>query len=855
MTRLAVALLVSTLSLVAQESRPSVCDELASGKASVAEIATRRAMLAPLSANDRACLERLARGPAPSAASAARRVLVRHGLATPEPGLAELSLEARLARAQGSGDAARAARRAVLWCEGELPENVWSTIAPAQRKAWLEALLERPRREARPLLDAVLARDSGAGEAERLLALASLPESELVGERVTEVVRGMTSADAEVFDAACAAAQRFSPGVADSVLGRLVREPETARRPAQVLTTLGARMTEQGEAVVLDFVFGVAPPGLRDEVLSWLDTRGSTELDRRVAAALDAKAPLERVFLERAGKHLDRKERIRRVAELVGSGDRETADLASEVLLRARLLEPELIARADSDSVSRAERWRRILGLPHALLDETLLKKALSDADPEVVVAACRAVADDPAGMRAKLGELLGHPDPQVVGHVRQILLRHGDEACVRRIWESLGADDARAEAALEFSARPRAFLEDLLTKELARLDREGVSTPEAAVLEENLLIALARVGALPARERLLWNLARFSLTGLRKAREALAAGLRPSEVSAILILAGSTTLAKQPQRRSELLRILAPRPELLDVEVLRTMYAAESDEEARLDVLRLLLATPGAESVRARLEPFWSGRVPLTDTAKDEIYEYLGALPLPLSREGLDATLRMLLMAPLATPDAELRGVRGTEVAFPEQTLLAGLLVRSEARAVAEAALRIAGEVRAHPNAFALQRARLVALLGQLAVDQEVARGASPVIAELVLWSPDPDSEGMGIVHLLVGTACEARGDAAGAAEHLSAALAHFAERPLSPRLAARFLGDADPVHESRPIAALGARAHLAAARHAAASGDRARVLRELAMARSLAYGDGASTALVGQSSQELSK
>ena len=854
--------------LAAQDSRPALCDELVSGDARRAELATRKAMLEDPAQLDRERLERIARG-ADGAAQAALRVLIRHGFARPQRPFAELPWETKIERATGSGEAAVRARRVIVWSEAVVPQRLWDSIAPSERRSWLELLIERPRNEALPLVRTVLAQESNSDAAQRLLGIAGLAPDQIVGEFAQEIVRGMLSADRDVFVAACAAARRLAPNVADGVIARLVRDPTTQQQPVQVLVTLGSRISSQGESAVLDFALRDAAPAMRTDLLTWLDGRGSAELAHRVEAALDGLVPLSQDLLERAGRHLDRPERIRKVAALLASSDARESEAACEALLRAQCFVPELLVRADAGNLRRAERLRRILALPAAVVPVDLMRKCLADGDPEVVLAACQVLFADPdlRGAALQLAGLTRHADPTIARAACHTLIARGDDDRARRAWESLQSDEDRSAALSVLVAQTRSFTQQVLAKELTRLDTDGVTSAEAAALQESLLVELAHLGSLEARERVVAGLTTMSVANLRRARATLAAGLRPREADAILALVADQTLGKQPQRRCELLQLLSGRPELVDVPKLRAIFSGDPDGETRLEALRLLLLTSEAAVIAEQLAPFLAGRSPLDDERKDEIYEYLGAFRLPLPTAGLEAVAQMLLLAPLGeflpphlkTGDAVLalgqRHDAEAEVRFPEQTMLAGLLVRSEPGAVRAALTKVAAEVLRHPAAWALSRARLLALLELLRTKSELLGAAGEPIAELLLWAPDPDETGVGVAHLVLGTAHEVRGDHANAALHLSAALVEFATLRLPARLESHFLGDVDLVAEVHPIAQLGARAHLAAARAAKGVGDRVRVEQELAKARSLAVGDRASEMLVTKSESELSK
>jgi hypothetical protein len=396
-------------------------------------------------------------------------------------------------------------------------------------------------------------------------------------------------------------------------------------------------------------------------------------------------------------------------------------------------------------------------------------------------------------------------------------------------------------------ASRPRAVGEAAARRaRRAPARRGGARRRGRLAARERLLVELVRGADARARERALAELATLRLATLRRLQEPLAAGLSAPEVRRIEALLRGTDLASLPERRRELVMLLGRRPDLADLDALRSLRASDPDPETRIAALRVLLATPEREATLGRLRPFLGGLRPADDEARDEIYELLGAFPLPLRPRGA-------LAGRAAAPVLSAREPRDPRAAAGEPAgtgrrprardgrgPAAAQQRRRGSRGGCRGSARSSRRIRCTPRS---STRRLGAALVLLSADRALLAQVGPPLAEILLMAPDPDRGHDGIAHLVLGGDAEARQDHEAAARHLGRALESFAEGRPAPPVTAQPARRRELVRRGPPVrGARGARARAAAARAAAARGDREAARREAAAAKLLAVGDRAS-------------
>jgi hypothetical protein len=882
-------LLAPAAGLAAQDEKLSAVQDLRSPDAERAAAARRRLWFAPAVSLPADALHAALADPDPRVARAAAELLLHHGVADdrlrallargepelrivalpraeddevrallddaedPELRIAALyeledrgRLEGRELAAAIGGDAEELARAAleIALCErAPFPVALVDDLDARGRQRMVESLAERPRRATRPWLELLL-EGSELPAGTRLLAIAALPPEAIDLPLAKEVV--VAAAQPETTNAAHTAALRFPSAVADALVGFAHARLERGD-PVQAILPCLHRVSALGERQVLALA-QVLPAATVEEICAWLAGRDSLAgLREQSAAALDGAIPLAPHLLRRAGPQIDTPARIERVTAVLTGSDAALRPLAFHALIAGGVFVPEMLEHArapglgqGSDAAtpwsSRAQRVRDLLRLPPAVLPDDVLRELLADEDPSVVVHACRALE------RAPLPAAL-EPDVLAcahrVGEVRDIasrvLLARGSRAIVQEWWDA-ASDDERTAAVPWLYSRAEPWVAELLARERARVAAGGDAA--SADLRQELALGAALLGDRDAVAWLLDALPRLRIDLLRRCAPALTRALSAADVERL------RPHVLGPQRlpdaaREEVVRWLAARPDLDVAPLLREVHRADDAMEIRAAALGGLLLGPDAEELHGRLRAAMAR--PLTEDDRELAFEILGSARHPLRPLDLETVARLVLVAPLADPelaanDAARDLVHGGE--YPFHAPVVDLLRREEEPDVTAFA-RVADDLARDPRRYRLSGRCLGHLLREVARVPRLREALAPLLARLLLTTPDADPRMAGIAHLVLGEAAERAERHGEAADHFGRAARALLRSRLPPLLERAILGPDGSAGGALIAAALSARGPLAQARAALARGDAAAARTALAAARELAEGD----------------
>ena len=854
------ALLASLL--CGQEPQKSALPGLDDADPVRAELARRGLCATPPAALPIDALRALAAGTGASA-ERARSVLRWHGLLPPDAGLLGVPPAELVAVAtSGRSDAAARALRWLVFAVSPLPEALLAAADgdPNFRSRLLEVLAERPRQGAATHVRRWLAAGDLQAD-EQLQALAALPPGTLSLAQARTVWAGL--ADPGRMRWAQLAAARLGPAVADQLVPEIGRQLLGSDAEAAVNLHWLTAITPAGAAQLFEQVFAAAAPKLQESICTWCERRAPDELARRVQAALDGQIGLAPALLDRAGPHLDTTARQARVAALLRSPQRELALTALSLLLRARIYLPAMLDLTLDES-ARTRELELVLALGPQLVPATAYARCLADPREEVVALACRALAAPglPPALEATLRALATGPEGAVAASARRTLLVFGSDESAKLVYAACPGPEDRAQVAALLAERPRAWTMATLLATLGELRlAAGPAGPEGESwqAEIELLRALVRLGHAPAVATLIARTGDLEAAQLRALRDLLVPALEPEHVRHLLALLDRREAPLTPARRRELAIWLARRPDLAGEAALTRLRAHDRDPEVQLEALRGLLRTGARDRVREEVAGWLAGQVPGSEASELVAYEVLGMAEPPVPEEALVFAARLALLAPLAVPYVEIERAlapfpQGLQGAYNELFPIVDLVRRADP-VTAQAAFRsVAAQVRAHPQAHALGRVRVVTLMAQLAAHEAVFAAVGPVLAELALAIPEADTRWAAPCELVLVRAAERRGDHAFAAQAYARALAAFVRWPHLPSTERAFLGEEDPWSAEMPLAALAAKAHLCAARAALHARDLSAARRELALAEDLGLGDAACTREAAALARELS-
>lgn len=830
----------------------------------VVEEARRRLCLAVAAADlPAAALTQLVREGSAVAATAAGAVLQHHGrlptawLARAEPELRRLALplaEVTALRAM-AGDSAAVLRRAALFeledrgtlrdaelvraiddldpAVGEaavrlllyerapLPDPaVLNRLTPRGRKRLLLGLRERPRRGAAPWLRALLESDELAPR-ERLLAIAGLPAGAAGVDLGREVVRA--AGTAELAAAASLAALRFASATADRLVGAAHAEIRDGAPVADVLACLEA-CSPRGEQQILALSEVLSPRDV-ETVCSWLTARGAPGLVERIESALAGEVEMASHLLRRSAAHLDRPERVQRVAALLLAADERS------VLAFYALAEAGVWAPAMHDFMQGADAKKRVRALlrtaaPSAVPADAL-RRLLAHPQAEVAVEVCRAVQRRPAliaGLEDDLVAMVEAGGP-LLAPAAYAVTAGGSRAAVTQAWRQ-GEAGLRRDLVRALVRHARPFAGPLL--------REFAEAPNEPVVAHELQWALVALGDAAAIQRLFGDAGALPHELLRRCGAAARAALRAEHLPGLTAaLLGPD--AVDAARRLELVEWLAARPRLAGVPAL--LERVERDDpsvEVQTAARAGLLRGPAAAARWAQLRAAW--QQPLDANTRELAFDLLGAVAPPLDAAQQQAIAELVLVAPLAAPvPSAAPDVLPRNANYPLHLPVVEVLRRDEDL---EGTVfgRVARDLSTHRWRHRLSGRRVGHLLTELVRFPRPRATLAPSLARLVLQAPDVDRPYAGVAHLVLAEAAERAGDDPAAATHYSVAGRALLRDPLPALLQRAVLGGVAAEAHALGETALAARMRLSRARAAAVRGDGEAARREIEVAAELA-------------------
>ena len=431
-----------------------------------------------------------------------------------------------------------------------------------------------------------------------------------------------------------------------------------------------------------------------------------------------------------------------------------------------------------------------------------------------------------------------------------------GSEATGTQVWNDMPTAGKRDFAIDWLIERPMVWSHELLLRERSALKRIKQPNPDAERYYHRVLLALSRLGDRGAREELLTVVHRMQPDLLRRSKGTLLKQLTGKQVATLEKLLTDAEGRLNEEQRVELLEWVQARPDLVPGlrSLLRRLWKKDSSYEIRLGALRGLLSGPEARELYKEVTA--SLARPLTDEQEEVLFEVVGSLSLPLSRDALEFLARLILLAPLADLDAEVKrslvvGWEGTRGEYPILRPVANLLRRDEKARPGDAFSRMAKSL----NPRFINRRRLGLFLSLIAVSGTLFEDLGPVLARTILSALDRSQDFVGPAHLVLAQAAERDGDHATAGRHYRLAGSHMLRGQLPGFLERAFLGEADALVRYHPLADLAARPHLCEARVRMANKDWSAARKPLTRAKDLALGDKDVMAEVQKLEQMLKK
>ncbi len=708
------------------------------------------------------------------------------------------------------------------------------------RQTLLELLAERPRPGAGPWLMRLLDEQKLVPK-DRLLAIQALPAAWMNKRLAREVVVAAGSSGGSVALGTRVAAARFSPELADAMVPVVLHQIQSGSRAGDVLPCL-VRATSAGERELLNQGEKLGRSAAA-EICAWLASRQARALEERILGALAGESRLESYLLRLTGPYLKTSAQVAKVVQFLDGDDDKLRILAYDELLEAKVYHASMLDYALAATEDRGRRAWRLLNLPRNVLPEDALLKLLATQETTVVAQACQLLAGGKLSGRieTRLLELVDADQDQVVRQAAQrALLVAGSEAAGTRVWNDMSPETKHSFGIDCLITRPRVWSREFLLKERQTLEDTRQRDRNTERYYHRVLLALCALGDRGAAEQLLAVVHEMEPDLLRRSKKALLEKLTDKQAAALEKLLTGKDGHLSEEQRVELLEWVEARPQLLPnlENLLRRLWKKDPSYEVRLGALRGLLRGPGAGDLYKEVTAMF--RAPLDDEQEEVVLELVGSLGQPLSEEALDFLAKVVLLAPLANPRAEVglsmvAGWEGTRGEYPMLRPVANLLRRDDK---ARPGKNFGAVAKGLPPGL-INRRRLGLFLSLIAVRESLFRDLGPVLARTILTAPDRNEDFLGPAHLVLGEQAEQNGDDTGAARHFRLAGRYLLRRQQPRFLERAFLGEADALLRYHPLADLAARPHLCEARVFLARRDWAAAKSALAKARDLAAGD----------------
>lgn len=719
----------------------------------------------------------------------------------------------------------RAAQIVILYERVPLSRDLIRAVEewPAARRALLDGLSDRPRRDADAWLERLWSRGS-LSRVERLHVIAALPHDQLDREMAVEVLDVAGAQDPDIVEAALRAAANLPASLADGLIAEVRWRAEQGARIADFLPYL-IRISSNGDQHLLAIASGFDTES-RDRICTWLVSRDSPGLRERVRAALDGEIPLELHLLTRARPQLDRPGRVRRVIDRLRLGDDEEKLKAFEVLVRAGVYVDNMLDYALDNGLEEEDRVRMLAGLPAGSLPDEAILQLLGRERSRTVAYACNAAGKQLLAPRVEdvVVELATGVHPQdVVAAATRAVIASGSRPAVEKVFGRAASTSDSIRAVQWLVQRREPWVVEILTR---------ARSAASESVDEFLRVALARLGDQRLLDELVANAGESSSGLLRQARSFVVPAMNAERAALIAAQAEDPKLSDSV--RVELVSWLGQRPDLEVAETLQRLAESTSSESLRMEALRGLLIGPRRGALRNELVEALDE--PLNERHQELAFQIAASAEPPLSDEDMELMARLTLEVPLLQPEEEARGdgLGSRRAGFPMLRLVVQQL-RHDPRA-GQAFGDVVVELLGRFDTGLLSRRRCIQFLLLASVSPELLDEIGPPVARLLLAVPEAD--GIGPAHWILGQTAEAAGDLEDAAEHYRRAARIMLRDPDS-REFRIFLGDADAVLGVHPGAALSARGPLTAARAALLAGDRQEALRHLTVAATLAAGD----------------
>ncbi len=752
----------------------------------------------------------------------AQQVRQLRGDALQDDRLPELRCAA-LSQLQDAGALDVATAVAALGCASA---EVADSTAAIVRHEWLQIPPE--------LLDALQQAPAAALTLARELALAPraafvpLAERELADPRVTGdrrclwlAVRGMplTLAEGGIVlqtlvqgeaDDGCHAAFAVLPSlVADALVAKVHGLLLTEKVGVGAVVPWFDRLSDQGRARLLSLAVTL-PPGPGSEICQYVIDHAPRVYEQRAAAALDGEVPLERLWLQRAAPLLDRPARIERVISLLTDEQAapELRRAAFETLAKAQVVDARVLDWVDESADASRSPLRRLLDVAVENIPAQRLLVWLQGT-PEISNAALVALGRRPT-LESELVSALMAPIEAAGGvaglwceRAAIVVAMRAEPKALTAAWPLLRKHPDFSALAQALSQRREPAVRALLLDELRAPAGEGVDAKARDLQLAAVRLALVTLGERAQLVQLVAQSPQLSPAFVRRCTaldEPLDADLARSLIAA----------ARQADEAlaAELLAWAArcPAPELVPlwIDVRANMDGFEPQEIA----LRALCAGGHRAALVAELRAaITSGQ--WSDELDSMRYEIVATMAEPKSPQDLQLLAELVLLAPLAEPDAEReRAERWPDGShgFPFVAAIAQALRGTDPTAVRTAFDAVAARWRAHPQRQQLARQGLLVLWRSLEADRPVQLAVGMATCGCLDELPGDVGAGPAAWFAMQRHEAEGRPEAAAAAARVaSRCLLRLADTRREARL---FLGERDPAGGVDPWAALAAAA-----------------------------------------------
>lgn len=650
------------------------------------------------------------------------------------------------------------------------------------------------------------------------------------------------------------------PARADALVGRVHALLLQGAVEPTAVTPLLDRLSARGVQQLLG-IAGTLPTELGATLLRHVAERDPAAVRERARAALDGEAPLEEVWLRYAAPLLGEPARRERVLGLLAddAAPRALQRAAFAALLEARDVTPRVVAwaRAHADEVDGADDLARLIDEAIGELPEPQLVAWLED-DPDLAQRVVRALPRRErlgAGLERTLLRLVdGAVDGAFATPATTALLQRGSERVVRDLWPQLRGSERWAEHVETLARRGGPFAHELLLLELAAPPVPGLMPAARQRGLDAVRLGLVALGDRRQLAELVEHAATAEATFVRRC----AYHARPLPGPLALRLLERLPTIEDADRAAELAAWAASSA---DPEVMAWMeraWTAPANDDAAFLVREVALRALVAGPPRQRLVAAWREQVvrgPLPEHFEALPFELVATMPERLGVADLRLLAELVLLPPLGDSEREhalaQRWPDGRH-GFALPAAVGQRLLGADAAAAGATFADVVATIAQDPRHRAVSRPRLLVLWRTLIRDRDVLASVGAATASLYLSLPGASTSSDGPAHWLSFVAAAGAGAHEAAARHARAAQAGLLWHVDDGVAARLFVGERDPGAGVDPWAALAAAPFVHALALARAADDPDAIARAARAVRELAGHDAATRAHLTETTED---